>query len=243
MCKGGKALLHMVGCISGLAALWHDGHTLSVHRMTTDVPLHKSVVRSKTAVYHSMVYPGDAVHGELLRQRKMRLVVFCHYKQAAGVLVNAVHDAGTHFAVDAGEPARAVVQQCVHQCAVRVSRRRVDHHSLGLIDNQQRAVFVNDIQRDILRNDFHRLGVRQRNTQRISLCKARTFGDGTSVAQYTALCQKLLCEASRQFRERRCQRGIDAAARIFGTGGIFKRFHPSRPSAPFWRSAPDAARR
>ena len=54
--KGGKALLHMVGCISGLAALWHDGHTLSVHRMTTDVPLHKSVVRSKTAVYHSMVY-------------------------------------------------------------------------------------------------------------------------------------------------------------------------------------------
>lgn len=66
--------------------------------------------------------PGDAVHGELLRQRKMRLVVFCHYKQAAGVLVNAVHDAGTHFAVDAGEPARAVVQQCVHQCAVRVSR-------------------------------------------------------------------------------------------------------------------------
>ena len=37
MCKGGKALLHMVGCISGLAALWHDGHTLSVHRMMEPV--------------------------------------------------------------------------------------------------------------------------------------------------------------------------------------------------------------
>ena len=48
-------------------------------------------------------------------------VILGHHQQAAGVLVDAVHDAGADLAADAGQAALAMPQQGVDQGAVRVA--------------------------------------------------------------------------------------------------------------------------
>ena len=81
--------------------------------------------------------PLDIVYEDshLLGKTDVGGVVLCHHQQAAGVLVDAVHDAGADLAADAGQAALAMPQQGVDQGAVRVAGGRVHHHALGLVDH------------------------------------------------------------------------------------------------------------
>ena len=82
---------------------------------------------------------------QLSRQCQMGGVVFGGDDQAAGVPVDAVNDAGTLLAADAGEGVPAVVQQGVDQRAVRMARRRMHHHALWLVYHNDALILIDDV--------------------------------------------------------------------------------------------------
>ena len=85
----------------------------------------------------------------------MRRIVFRNDQQAAGVLINAVHDARPVFAVDAGQAVPAVIHQCIDQRAAPVSRRGMHDHAARLVDHNDVAVLEHNVQRNVFRNDIH----------------------------------------------------------------------------------------
>ncbi len=80
----------------------------------------------------------------------MGAVVLSDDQQAAGILVEPMHDAGAPLAADAGETRAAMGDQGVHQRATTVARRRMHHEPGGLVDHDHVAVLVNDMQRNFL---------------------------------------------------------------------------------------------
>ena len=105
-------------------------------RITTDPPLHKAFVLPEVAVDHRMVNTVDAVYAHLGAERLMGGIVFGHHQQTAGILIDAVYDAGADRAADAGQLPGTVVKQCIDESTVRVAGGRVNHHALRLVDHQ-----------------------------------------------------------------------------------------------------------
>ena len=128
----------------------------------------------------------------LLGQADVGGVIFRHHQQAAGVLVDAVDDAGAYLAADAREAALAVPEQGVHQRAVRVARSRVDDHALGLVHHQKVVVLVHDVQRDVLRHSLDRLCVRNFQQDGVPRLELEALGDAFAVAEHMTLSHEAL---------------------------------------------------
>ena len=102
------------------------------------------------AADHRLIDTGEGMLFDLRGQALMGQVVLRHNQQAAGILINAVDNTGTHHAADAGQAVPAMGQQGVDQGAVGIAGRRMNDHALGLVDHEQVAVLIDDVQRDIL---------------------------------------------------------------------------------------------
>ncbi len=94
----------------------------------------------------------------------MGTVVFGHHDQAAGVLVEPVHNAGAQIATGGGELFEAEEQR-VHQGAAValvfvLPRSGVHHHSGGLVDHSQIGVLEDHVQRNVFGGGFQGCGAR-----------------------------------------------------------------------------------
>ena len=69
---------------------------------------------------------------------------------AGRVLVQAVHDAGTLNAADAGQRAGAMMQQSVHQSAGPIAGGGMNGHAGGFVHNDQVRVLEQNFERDVL---------------------------------------------------------------------------------------------
>ncbi len=87
----------------------------------------------------------------------MRPVALRDDQDAGGVLVDAVHDPRTQLASDARE-VLAVGEQRVDEGAVLVAGSRVHHHAGALVDHDDVWVFVQHLERDLLRLRLGRRG-------------------------------------------------------------------------------------
>src|SRR5271169_3609345 len=70
--------------------------------------------------------------------------------QPAGVLVEAMDDAGPSHAADAGKAGAAMRDQRVDEGAVGVSRGGMDDEAGGLVDDEQICILKTNIERDRL---------------------------------------------------------------------------------------------
>jgi len=104
-----------------------------------------------------------AAGGQLGRQGFVRGVVLGDGQQAGRVLVYAMHDARTLDAADAGQ-VLAVMQQGVDERAGVCARRGMHDHIRRLVDDDDVAVLIDDVQRDVFR------------------LRRRVFGRGTQIA-------------------------------------------------------------
>lgn len=111
----------------------------------------------------------------------------CHHQQTAGVLIDAVDDAGPDLAANAGKAALAVPEQSVDQGAVRVAGSRVDDHPFGLVDHQKVRIFIDDVQRDLLRHSFDGLCIGDLQQDDIPCLELQALGRGLAVAEHMAL--------------------------------------------------------
>src|SRR5579871_1060649 len=92
--------------------------------------------------------------GEHVAKLAVGAVVFGDKNNAAGLLIEAVDDAGAEVAADAGELVE-VVEKGVDEGAVVAgivggAGAGVDHHASGLVDDGEVLVFVEDLEGDVL---------------------------------------------------------------------------------------------
>ena len=91
--------------------------------------------------------------GKLLPQVAVGDVVAGDEDQPAGLLVEAMHDAGARLAADLRKLGEAVQQRVNQRAAIAIvvgrARAGVHHHAGRLIDDGEVVVFVDDVERNI----------------------------------------------------------------------------------------------
>ena len=92
--------------------------------------------------------------GKLIRERDMGFVILGHHQAAAGFLVEPMDDARSRHAADAAELPGAMMEERIDQRVRLIARRGMHHQTGGLVQNEQRVVFKNDIERDVFRLRF-----------------------------------------------------------------------------------------
>ena len=99
----------------------------------------------QAAPHQGLVPFGDGVGLELGHQGGVGQGGLGHHDEAAGVFIQAVHQAGPAHLPDILE-VRAMVHQGIEQSALAVPGARMDHQTRGLVHHQQVPVFKEDRQ-------------------------------------------------------------------------------------------------
>ena len=122
----------------------HHRHAQAVARVTPHRRLHLPLARPGPCVVRQReVLAAHIAGGNHGHQRIHGRTRAGHHHQAAGVLVQPVHDAGTRQQHGLGVPP----QQTVQQSAAPVAGCRVHHEARGFVDHQQVFVLKHDVQR------------------------------------------------------------------------------------------------
>ena len=150
----------------GLAALaTQHRHLGAARRMTADRRIDGAVRAGRGAPYEreiaALELAGPAMVGELLGERAMGPVGLGHHHQPARVLVEAMHDARPRHAADAREALAAMGDQRVDERAGRMAGAGMDHEPRRLVDDDERVVLVDHIERNGLAARLGRGGGRK----------------------------------------------------------------------------------
>ena len=129
--------------------------------MPSDIPRNYARTRDDITVHNSAVCALCLLIPNLAREKVMCHVILCRDHNARGILVEAVHDAGTQRAVDAGE-ILTVPEQRIDQRSRIDARSRVNHHAAGLVDDDDVRILIEHVKRDVLCTNLHLFGGRQR---------------------------------------------------------------------------------
>jgi hypothetical protein len=145
-------------------------------------------------------------------------VALRHHHHAAGVLVEAVDDAGAQLAADAGQIG-AVGEQGVDQGAARVSGRRMDDQAGRLVDDDQVRILVEDGQRDRLGGELDRRRRTQPDLDPVAVAElgARLVDGGAVQADVPLLDQPLDLGAG-QLRVAAGEEGVEARPHLLVAG-------------------------
>ena len=185
-------------------------HLLAVLFAAADGRADRPLRLPQMPVQHSSVFSSEGMSLDLLCQGMMRGVRLGDDQEPARILVDPVHDAGTHIAVDAGKAPAAVMQQGVDQRPVRVPRRRMHNHPARLVDHKKVLVLETHVQRDILRRRFDRTKLRLSDADACIRRKLIAFGQGAPSGVDPALTQHFLDERPRPFRLERAEQLVCA---------------------------------
>jgi hypothetical protein len=85
-------------------------------------------------------------------------VIFGYHHDAGRAFVKAMDDPRPQNAIDSGQ-ILAVIKERIHQGARGVTRGGMDHHSCGLVDDDDGRVFIKDRDGERLGFDWKRLGL------------------------------------------------------------------------------------
>jgi hypothetical protein len=122
------------------------------------------VVFFYVAVQEGEIGFRDLPLGEHLAELAMGAVVFGDEDEAAGLLVEAMDDAGAEIAAYVGEfgevEEKRVDQGASVAFVVRDTRAGVDHHAGGFVDDGEVLVFVKDFEGDVFGNGVEGGGLR-----------------------------------------------------------------------------------
>jgi hypothetical protein len=134
----------------GASAAVEDGHFFSMDGMAADGILDGAAAwAGEVAADEGEVDLRHRPAGKLAGEMGVGEVVLCDDQAAAGVLVQAMDDAGALLAADGAEGA-AMGQQGMDERMAGVASGGMDDEAGGLVEDEEVRVFVEDIERDIL---------------------------------------------------------------------------------------------
>lgn len=124
----------------------HDRHLLTVPRVAPNpvfdppaIPAHRA--RDRTEIFLSGLTGGEGSH-----QGDVSLVGLRHRQTSAGVLVQAVNDAGPLGIPDLREFFSAMLEQPLHQRSGGIARARVDTESFRFVQDQKVFILEENVQ-------------------------------------------------------------------------------------------------
>ena len=118
-------------------------------------------------------------------------IVLRHHHQTGRLLVETVDDAGAQRGVDAGENI-AVMKQGVDERAGVIAVRRVCHHACGFVDDEELVVFVDDFERDVLRDGFGPGRTGKSDVKNFARCNGVTWFHAAAVDEHQPCFDSLL---------------------------------------------------
>ena len=130
-------------------AVGTNGKALSVAAVTADGKI-DGAAAGQGALHKRQVLAVHGVSLELFDQPFVGLDGAGHHQEPAGIFINPMHDAGSRDPVER----RVVMQQGVLEGPVMVSRGRVNHQPLGLVDHDEGLILVDDVEWNGLRCDL-----------------------------------------------------------------------------------------
>ena len=134
----------------------HDRHFHAVGRVPADVRRDRAFVVLEYPLAQGEIFARAGLFRDLFGKGKMRAVVFGDDEKPRRVLVDAVHDARTHDAVDAAQRIQPI-QERVNERARKIAAARVHREPLLLIDDGDVRVLVNDVEGNIFGRQIERL--------------------------------------------------------------------------------------
>ena len=133
----------------------------------------------------------------MFRQRDVRLIVLGDDEAAAGFLVEPVDDARPRHAADAAQRAFAMMQQRVDERVFLVAGGGMHDESGGLVDDEQRLVLEQNIERDFFRLCLGGPGFRPVNFNLFAGVRMMRGLDGLAVDADVAFFNQALQRAAR----------------------------------------------
>ena len=134
-----------------------DRHFFAIGIVPANRRVDDAFVVGQHAVYNRPVTTRDRVVCKLHGKRLMGGIIFTDDDGAGRILIDSVDDSGAQHAVDAGKLSPTVIQYGVDKGMAVMPGCRMDDHILWLVDNQNVAVLIENVQRDVFRLDIRLL--------------------------------------------------------------------------------------
>ena len=198
----------------GPAAIRDHRHLLPVPFVPSNGGVHGAGVLPEVAHHDALIGPGQAVVRELGGELLVGEVVLRRDDEARGVPVDAVDDAGALLPADAGEGVPAVVEEGVDQRPVGVARSGMHHQPLGLIDDDDVSVLVENVQGDVLGDERRFVRLRQCDGHGLAAPEAVVFRQGLPFRCDPALRQEPGCGGAGQLLPPGTEPGVHALAGV-----------------------------
>jgi hypothetical protein len=147
-------------------------HMGTLGRVTADRFFHRAASGHMTN-RHRFIFTGDLAQLQRLHQPGLRRNGFRHHHQTGGVFIQTVNDTRARHIGNR----RIVVQQRIQHSTVRVARARMNNQIARFVDHEDVIIFVNDIERNILRLearlffDFTSIAMRSPPALFLSVCR------------------------------------------------------------------------
>ena len=139
-----------------LATRTTNAHALAVDGMAADRLVDRAAFGLGRPPDQRPIGSREIVVGEHCRQRPVRGIVFRHHHYTRCVLVETVHDARPAHAANSRQARATVREERIHERAVGVARGRMDDQACRLVEHQEIAVFMEDVEIKRLRLGFGR---------------------------------------------------------------------------------------
>ena len=208
------ALDHLPVGYGGLGIALGDAHLLPIRRVPPNGGIHGAAVLFQIAADNGLVGPRHGVVFQLRGQDRVGQVIFGNGQKSGGVLINPVDNAWAQLPIDAGKAVSHGIEKTVHQGVVLVPRRRVDHQTLGLVDDRQILVLVDNVQLHLSGYHVDGLGIRNRQGDFVPGLQAVIFFGRSAVQTHISVGNQLLGGASAQVRNGSAEKGIQPLSRL-----------------------------
>ena len=172
-----------------------DGHGAAMGWMARDRGLDFTGSFWEFAAENGVINLFHRAIAELVGKAEVRDIVFGNDQTAAGILVDTMNDAGARVTGDAAELAGAVVEQRVNESMLVIPGARVNDKIRWLIDDEEVAVFKENIERNFLGDQFEFFGFRPMNMDDVP-CFWRVGGFDLAVVDFDVACINELLESS-----------------------------------------------
>ena len=110
-------------------------------------------------------------------------------------------------------------EQRVYQRSVRVSGGRVHHHPAGLVDHNEIRVFIDDVQRNLLRDQRNLLRLRQQHGDLDPRLTASVLLNRSVPDSHRTFFDQALRRAPAQTRNSTREESVDSLSALLGNNG------------------------
>ncbi len=175
----------------------HDGHSFAIDGVATDRLIDHTGFGFRCAVDEAEVFALGGFGLDLRLEVEHHLVSFGDDDRTGGVFVEAMDDAGAQDSSDTRK-VLAMVEQGVDEGAAVVAGGGVDDHACGFVDDDQRFVFVEDVEVDRFGFNEQGLGFGEGQLDLVAVLEDQFFGGaGFAIAEELAIGDELLQSRSR----------------------------------------------